>query len=97
MLTYWSFPTQGVSALLPANAERSDLTIRQYLNISAAYPSTNGFGVVAPYAGDVIRLAWPTDDYVSMQRSWHCMPCKDVKLDDTTHEKFDWESCGYSM
>ncbi|KAF2848385.1 hypothetical protein T440DRAFT_368951, partial [Plenodomus tracheiphilus IPT5] len=95
MLHYWTFPPQGISALLPSNAQRSDLTIRQYLNISAAYPPTNGFGLIAPYSGDIIQLEWPTDDYISLERSWHCMPCQQTNLHNHTHEEFDWESCIY--
>lgn len=97
MLHYWTFPNQGISALLPANAQRSDLTIRQYLNVSATYPPTEGFGLVAPYAGDVMQIEWPTDDYVSLQRSWHCMPCRQTNLHNRTHEEFEWESCGYGI
>ncbi|CBY01314.1 predicted protein [Plenodomus lingam JN3] len=92
---YWTFPAQGISAVLPPNSQRSDLTIRQYLNISAAYPPSSGFGTVAPYAGDVIEIAWRTEEHVSLERSWHCMPCRQTNLHNRTHEEFDWESCTY--
>ncbi|KAH9878197.1 hypothetical protein J1614_003414 [Plenodomus biglobosus] len=95
MLQYWGFPAQGISAILPSDADRSDLTIRKYLNVSAAYPPTGGFGRIAPYAGDAIEIAWLTDDYVSLERTWHCMPCRQSNLHNRTHEQFQWDYCSY--
>lgn len=96
MVHYWSFPSEGIR-LLPAKAEQTDLNIRQYLNESVAFPPTHGFGLVAPYAGDILHLAWPSDDYLSLQRTWHCMPCQqqETTLHNESHSHFDWSSCSY--
>lgn len=94
---YWTFPNEGMR-LLPEAVEQTDLTIRQFLNDSVKFPPTGGFGLVAPYAGDVIKVVWPADDYLSLQRSWHCMPCQQQKsLHNQSHEEFDWNSCSYGI
>ena len=91
------FPPPANASYLSKGAPTLNSAILQYLNASASYPPAAGFGSVPTYHADAVSVEWPTNDYVSENRSWHCMPCQiDFSVHETENvDQFSWLDCQF--